>query len=172
MGHSRDADRAPLSVLVDRIAVPGTDIRLPLDLHLSRRDILKIAGYGSLAAFIAACAGGTTTTGTGTVTFGSNHSDAAEKKGIDAISAAFKSATRNTLKLNTVDHNTFQDQISSYLQGTPDDVFSWFSGHRMRFFADKGLATPINDTWDKVKGNFTGAFAESVKGNDGNIYGI
>ncbi|TMD11049.1 MAG: carbohydrate ABC transporter substrate-binding protein, partial [Chloroflexi bacterium] len=77
-----------------------------------------------------------------------------------------------TLKLNTVDHNTFQDQISSYLQGTPDDVFTWFSGHRMRFFADKGLATPIDDVWDKVKGNYTEAFSTAVKGNDGHVYGI
>ena len=33
------------------------------------------------------------------------------------------------------DHGTFQDQISSYLQGTPDDVVNWFAGYRMRFFA-------------------------------------
>jgi multiple sugar transport system substrate-binding protein len=42
----------------------------------------------------------------------------------------------------------------------------------MRFFADKGLATPIDDVWDKVKSNFTDAFATSVKGNDGHVYGI
>ena len=45
-----------------------------------------------------------------------------------------------TDKVNTVDHGTFQDQINSYLQGTPDDVFTWFAGYRMRFFADQGLA--------------------------------
>ena len=45
------------------------------------------------------------------------------------------------VKVNTVDHNTFQEQINSYLQGKPDDVFTWFAGYRMQFFAQKGLAT-------------------------------
>ena len=155
---------------VDRIEVPYTGIRLPLNLDLSRRDVLRIAGYGSLAAFIAACTGGTAAGGT--VTVGSNHSDPAEKKGIEAMVAAFKSATGNAVKLNTVDHNTFQDQISSYLQGTPEDAFTWFSGHRMRFFANQGLATPIDDVWDKVKSNYSEAFATSVKNSDGHVYGI
>ncbi|TMF36538.1 MAG: carbohydrate ABC transporter substrate-binding protein [Chloroflexi bacterium] len=154
-----------------RVDLPFLDTTLPFDLAVSRRDMLKIGGAMSLAAFIAACGGSATPAG-GTVTMGSNHSDAAEKRGMDAIAAAFKSSTGNTLKLNTVDHNTFQDQISSYLQGTPDDVFTWFSGHRMRFFADKGLATPIDDVWDKVKGNYTEAFSTAVKGNDGHVYGI
>jgi multiple sugar transport system substrate-binding protein len=155
-----------------RMDLPFLDRELSLDLALSRRDLLKIGGAMSLAAFIAACGGSTGGATSGTVTMGSNHSDAAEKRGMDAIAAAFKSSTGNTLKLNTVDHNTFQDQISSYLQGTPDDVFTWFSGHRMRFFADKGLATPIDDVWDKVKSNYTDAFATAVKGNDGHVYGI
>jgi multiple sugar transport system substrate-binding protein len=158
---------------------PVFDISLAHD--LSRRDLLKVAGYGSVAAFLAACGTGTSTTSTsnavtakgGTVTVGSNHSDPAEKKGIDSINTAFTSANGGTVvKMNTVDHGTFQDQINSYLQGTPEDVFTWFSGHRMRFFASKGLATPIDDIWDKVKGNYTSAFAESVKGDDGHIYGV
>src|SRR5229473_3481057 len=86
-----------------RAGVPLPGRELPLNLDLSRREMLKLTGYTSMAAFLAA--------------FG---------------------------------HGTFQDQISSYLQGTPDDVFTWFSGHRMRFFADQGLATSLNDTWDKV----------------------
>ena len=103
------------------------------------------------------------TTG-GTLSIGSNQSDPGPRKGFDQVVAAFKAANGGTVvNLNVVDHGTFQDQVNSYLQGTPEDVFTWFSGHRMRFFADKGLATSVNDTWDKVKGNFTGAFAESVK---------
>ena len=149
-----------------------------LDLDLSRRDVLKIMGYSSVAAFLAACSSGTTSGGSltstgGTVTVGSNASDPLPKKGMEMVNAAFTKANGGTVvKLNTVDHGTFQDQINSYLQGTPEDVFTWFSGHRMRFFADKGLASSIDDLWDKVKGNFSEAFATSVKGNDGHVYGI
>jgi multiple sugar transport system substrate-binding protein len=154
------------------------DISKYRNLDLSRRDVLKIAGYGSLAAFIAACGGNpsttTSTTATGgTLSIGSNHSDAGEKKGFQAIVDAFSAANGSTkVTVNTVDHGTFQNQISSYLQGTPEDVFTWFSGHRMRFFADQGLATPIDDAWNAVKSNYTSGFAGSVTGNDGHVYGI
>src|SRR6266849_7167609 len=153
MGDSREAKR-----VANRLALLNTGVELPLDLDISRRDILKIAGYGSLAAFIAAC-GGTTTTPTtgitakgGTMSLGSYHTDPNSKKGTQAIVDAFTAANGGTkVKINTVDHGTFQNQISSYLQGTPEDAFTWFSGHRMRFFASKGLATQIDDVWDAVK---------------------
>ncbi|TMC42993.1 MAG: carbohydrate ABC transporter substrate-binding protein [Chloroflexi bacterium] len=143
---------------------------------LSRRELLKLGGSAAAAAaFLAAC--GTTNSGStsasgGTVSVGSNHSDPAELKGIQAINAAFTKATGTKVKLNTVDHNTFQDQISSYLQGTPQDVFSWFSGHRMRFFANQGLATAVDDVWNNVKDHYTSAFATAVTGDDGKIYGV
>src|SRR5215468_3591290 len=153
---------------------------------VSRRTVLKgLAGAVSLAAIpevLAACSsGGGTSGGTGsvaggTVTVGSNASDSSPTggpiQGMKDINDAFEKASGAKVKVNTVDHGTFQDQISSYLQGTPEDAFTWFSGHRMRFFAAQGLATPVDEVWNKVKGNFTGAFAEAVKGNDGHIYGI
>jgi multiple sugar transport system substrate-binding protein len=151
-----------------------------LDLDLSRRDVLKIAGYGSLAAFIAAC-GGSPSTGPSTsvtatggkLSIGSYSSDPGPKKGLQDIVDAFSAANGATkVTINTVDHGTFQNQISSYLQGTPEDVFTWFSGHRMRFFADQGLATPIDDAWAQIKSNYTSGFATSVTGNDGHIYGV
>ncbi len=163
----------------------GSTSKAPLPLEawgrqLSRRTMLKgIAGV-SLAsgpALLAACGGTSPSTTTpaklgGSMTFGSNASDPAPKKGVEIVNAAFTKATGVTVKTNTVDHGTFQDQISSYLQGTPDDAFTWFSGSRMRFFAAQGLATPIDDVWDKVKGNFTQGFADAVKGDDGHFYGI
>ncbi len=156
-----------------KIGVPFLGTELPLDLNLSRRDVLKIAGYGSLAAFLAACgSSSTSTSSTGTVSLGSNHSDPVELKGMQQIIAAFESATGNRTHLNTVDHNTFQNQIGSYLQGTPEDAFTWFSGHRMRFFAAQGLATPVDDVWSQVKSNYTDAFATAVTGDDGHVYGI
>lgn len=152
------------------------DIPVPmLGRMLSRREIIKLGGTAAAsAAFLAACGTSTASTSTsgGQVTVGSNHSDPAEKKGIDAIDAAFTRATGTQVRLNTVDHNTFQDQITSYLQGTPQDVFTWFSGHRMRFFANQGLASPIDDVWNNVKGHYTSAFSTAVTGDDGKVYGI
>jgi multiple sugar transport system substrate-binding protein len=56
------------------------------------------------------------------------------------------------VKTNVVDHNAFQENINNYLQGSPDDVFTWFAGYRMSFFADQGLVGDISDVWSKVAG--------------------
>jgi multiple sugar transport system substrate-binding protein len=74
------------------------------------------------------------------------------------------------VNVNTKDHNTFQEQINSYLQGTPDDVFTWFAGYRMQFFAGKGLATAIDDVWKTISGNFPSAMQDLSKGADGKYY--
>ena len=73
-------------------------------------------------------------------------------------------------KVNTVDHNTFQEQINNYLQGSPDDIFTWFAGYRMRFFAAQGLAGDISDVWDKIGGDFSDAFKKASTGDDGKQY--
>ena len=179
MGDSRDAKsvarRLQARALSDPVKLAET-----LGLDLSRRELLKIAGYGSLAAFIAACGGTSTSTGGGSITatggkltLGSNQSDPGVKAGVQAIADAFSAANGGTkVTINTQDHGTFQNQIAQYLGGTPEDVFTWFSGHRMRFFADKGLVTPIDDVWNAVSSNFTAGFASSVKGNDGHVYAV
>ena len=93
------------------------------------------------------------------------------KKALQDIVDAFTKSTGITVKVNTVDHGTFQDQISSYLQGTPDDVFTWFSGHRMRFFAAQGLAGDISDVWTKsLTSNYSDAFKVGSTGDDGKQY--
>ena len=145
---------------------------------VTRREVLKTgviaaAGLTVLPAIIAAC-GGSSATPAPAVKVGSNHSDASELGGMQTIDAAFATAYGVTPTLNTVDHNTFQDQINNYLGGTPDDVFTWFSGFRMRFFASKGLATAIDDVWNQtgVSSNFTAGFTGSVTGSDNHIYGI
>ena len=83
---------------------------------------------------------------------------------MEAINKAFTDATGITTVLNTVDHNTFQDQLTNYLGATPDTAYTWFSGFRLKFFADQGFNVPIDDVWAKVKGNFTDGFAQSVVG--------
>ena len=177
MGDSREAKRVAARLQARSLELPYVG-EVPLNLDLSRRDMLKIAGYGSLAAFLAACGSTSTTGGSitatgGNMSLGSYGSDPGSKAGVKAIVDAFTAANGGTkVKLNTVDHGTFQNQITSYLQGTPEDVFTWFSGHRMRFFADKGLATPIDDVWNAVKSNYTAGFEASIKGNDGHAYAV
>ena len=95
---------------------------------------------------------------TGAETLGSNYSDPLPKDVLAGIVDSFTKETGITVKINTVDHTTFQNQISSYLQGTPDDVCTWFSGFRMRFFAAQGLATDISDVWAKVGDKYGEAF--------------
>ncbi len=167
---------------------------------VSRRTVLKgmagTAGLVSVPAIIAACSTPAASTAPsaaataaateaasaapsavesvapGSLTLGSNYSDAVPKGVLAGIVDTFTQQTGITVKVNTVDHGTFQDQISSYLQGTPDDVFTWFSGFRMRFFAAQGLATDISDVWSKVGGNYSDAFKVGSTGDDGKQYFI
>lgn len=74
------------------------------------------------------------------------------------------------IKINTVDHNTFQQNITSYLQGSSDDLFTWFAGYRMQYFAAQGLAQPIDDVWEKIGGNFDKVARTLSTGLDGHHY--
>jgi multiple sugar transport system substrate-binding protein len=106
----------------------------------------------------------------GTVTVGSNYSDANPKKAMAAVFNRFEQRSGVDVKVNTVSHNTFQEQINSYLQGRPDDVFTWFAGYRMQFFAQRGLATPIDDVWQTLAPQFSPALKAASKGLDGHYY--
>lgn len=108
----------------------------------------------------------------GDVTIGSNYSDQVPKDAFAAMLNYCAGMTTVTPKINTVEHGAFQDSINSYLQGTPDDVFTWFAGFRMRFFAGQGLATPISDVWEKAGGNYSDAFKHASTGDDGEQYFI
>jgi multiple sugar transport system substrate-binding protein len=144
-------------------------------LQLSRRDLLRVLGVAGAGVAVASCGsdsggGGGSSTASKEVTVGSNASDAVPKKAYEEVFAGFNKATGLTAKVNTVDHNTFQEQINSYLQGRPDDMFMWFAGYRMQFFAQRGLATPISDVWEKVGGDFTEALKDASTGLDGKQY--
>jgi multiple sugar transport system substrate-binding protein len=89
---------------------------------------------------------------------------------VAAVFAKFTKQTGVKVKVNTVSHNTFQEQINSYLQGRPDDVFTWFAGYRMQFFAQRGLATAIDDVWQSLKPQFSPALQAASKGLDGHFY--
>ncbi|CAM5645923.1 Multiple sugar transport system substrate-binding protein OS=Streptomyces violarus OX=67380 GN=FHS41_003825 PE=4 SV=1 [Streptomyces violarus] len=120
----------------------------------SRRTLLRGIGGATLLGagipLLSACGGSGTAADPKTVSLGSNSSDAVPKKAFAEIYAAFTKKSGVKVDVNTKDHNTFQEQINSYLQGTPDDVFAWFAGYRMQFFASKKLATPIDDVWQKI----------------------
>lgn len=130
-------------------------------------------GLSALAA-LTACGGGgggaSVSEGTGDITFGSNQSDAVPKAAYQKIIDGFVKESGSKVSINTVDHNTFQEQINSYLQGEPDDVFSWFSGYRMRFFADQGLAGDITSVWDTIGKNFSESFKAAATASDGKQY--
>ncbi len=102
------------------------------------------------------------------VTVGSNYSDAVPKAAFQATLDYCATQTGDTYKVNTVDHGTFQDQINSYLQGTPDDVFTWFAGYRAKFFYEQGLASAVNDVWTEIESNYNPAFKAASTAGDGN----
>ncbi|HEU5110911.1 MAG TPA: ABC transporter substrate-binding protein, partial [Micromonosporaceae bacterium] len=147
---------------------------------LTRRAVIRNAALGAgalaLPPALAACGGddegGEAGGGTGgkEVTFGSNYSDAVPKAAIESVLKAYEGKSGKTVKINTVDHNTFQENINRYLQGTPDDVFTWFAGYRMQFFASQGLALDISDVWGSAGSGFTEAFKQASTGEDGKQY--
>ncbi len=150
--------------------------------NVSRRAILRgslrgsalAAGAITLPSVLAACGSGSKSTsssdtGGKTVTFGSNYSDATPRAAMAAALQAYEAKSGKTVKVNTVDHNTYQENINRYLQGTPDDVACWFAGYRMQFFAKKGLITDISDIWKGFDG-FTPALKAASTGEDGKQY--
>ena len=162
--------------------------------RLSRRTVLKsgatVAALGGVSAFLAACgtsatpvpatAGAPTAVPTAVptaapttaaaVTFGSNYSDKVPKDAMQAVVDAFTKKTGIPVTVNTVEHGKFQDSINAYLQGTPDDAYTWFAGYRMRFFASQGLATDISDVWSTIGANYSDAFKTASTGDDGKQY--
>ncbi|MFI0417439.1 ABC transporter substrate-binding protein [Spongiactinospora sp. 9N601] len=134
---------------------------------ITRRGALLGAAAFGVPAALAGCGGPPGGSGAGTVTVGSNASDAVPKKALQQVVDGFGGAT---VRINTVDHNTFQENINRYLRGTPDDVFTWFSGYRMRFFAEQGLATDVSDVWQRIGGDYTPALKAASSAADGRQY--
>ena len=131
----------------------------------------------AIAALIAACGGsdtaapsapasggGSGATGLGTITLGSNYSDEVPRA---ALAAAVESCGLD-VRINTIDHNTYQEQFNTYIQ-QPDDVMAWFAGYRMRAFASRGVVGDISDVWERLDGMSEG-FRSASSGLDGNQY--
>jgi len=158
---------------------------------LPRRTVLKGSAAAAGAAMLAACGGddsGETASGgsegsdadsgsgsgitmgeaTGDLTIGSNYSNELPQAGLAAAVAAIPNADIVAM-INEVDHNTFQENISTYLQ-QPDDIIPWFAGYRMRFFAEQGLLGDISDVWGTIGGEQSDGFKVASTGDDGNQY--
>jgi multiple sugar transport system substrate-binding protein len=151
------------------------------DVLMTRRTAIHSGLIGLAAAYgLSGCGGDDEPAGggaegggapTGEVTFGSNYSDEVPKQALQASLDAYEQQSGGvTVAVNTVEHETFQEQINNYLQGDPDDVFSWFAGYRMQFFAERGLATEIDDVWQEIGGEYSEAFKAQSKGLDGKYY--
>lgn len=148
---------------------------LPVTPPFSRRALLRggllAAGALAVPSTLAGCGSGSgSATKSKTITFGSNGSDAVPKKAYADTVAAFDAKHGYTTKVNTVDHNSFQENITRYLQGSPDDACTWFAGYRMRYFAAQGLVAPIDDVWDSIGANYSDAFKKASTGEDGKKY--
>jgi multiple sugar transport system substrate-binding protein len=108
-------------------------------------------------------------TATGDVSLGSNYSDELTKQGLVAAVDALPNKNIK-VTINTSDHNTFQQNITTYLQN-PDDVLSWFAGYRMQFFAAQDLLGDITDVWDAgLNDTMSEGFKLASTGQDGKMY--
>ncbi|MES2093017.1 MAG: ABC transporter substrate-binding protein [Actinomycetota bacterium] len=153
----------------DKLSVLGNIANSPMN----RRALLSGAvGVAAISALAACSTGGSkpASSGSKTTTFGSSASDDVPKRAYAAMIAAFQKKSGDKVTINTVAHNDFQNNINTYLQGSPDDSFTWFAGYRMRYYAGKGLSAPIDDVWDKIGGNFSAGLAKASTGDDGKKY--
>jgi multiple sugar transport system substrate-binding protein len=140
---------------------------------IGRRDLLKGAAGAAALGLVGptglALAQESLEPGSGDLTFGSYQSNEIPKAGLHASIDAFPNKDV-TVKLNEVDHNTFQQNITTYLQN-PDDVFTWFSGYRMQYFAAQDLLGPIDDVWAAGLNDVqTEGLKTASTGLDGKLY--
>ncbi|NBO79790.1 MAG: extracellular solute-binding protein, partial [Actinobacteria bacterium] len=120
----------------DQNKVRGADVGYTLN----RRELLiGAAGVAGAGALLAACGGGEV----GPLTFGARTVDESPTKQLKALVAAYEAKTGNTVTYNATESNAFQNNLSQYLQGTPDDAFQWMAGYRMQFFAEQGLLVDL-----------------------------
>ena len=151
-------------------------------LSVHRRTLLRAAAAGAAlgsGGLLAGCGGGGEeqsggeassggASAGGTVTWGTNESGTTFAEQYEAEAADFTAKTGSEIKINAVEHNTFQENINNYLQGSPDDVFTWFAGYRMKFFASRGLIGDISDVWP-LEG-VGESFKTASTGDDGKQY--
>ena len=144
---------------------------------LGRRTLFKgalaaagVAALPGLAACSSSKSGGGGSTSSKVVSFGSNAAVPQPKGAYQTLFADAQKATGLSVDVNWVDHNTFQNNITTYLQGNPQDLFNWFAGERCQYFAAQGLTSQVDDVWAKIGSSYTDAMKAQSKGADGHYY--
>lgn len=139
---------------------------------VSRRTALKGAAVGGLGlvgggTLLSSCGGNKEL---GPTKWGGRGLEESSVKWHEDVKAAYEAATGNTITLNMNDANAFQNNLSQYLQGTPDDGFDWMAGYRMQFYSDQGLLADISDVWDEIGDQFENSYKIASTGSDGKQY--
>ncbi|MGD7731977.1 ABC transporter substrate-binding protein [Propionibacteriaceae bacterium G57] len=127
-----------------------------------RTALLGTLGIGAVAA-LAGCSA--TSAPAGAVSVGSYESDAIPRTSMRTMMDNFPGGT---VDINVLDHETFKSSINNYLQGNPNDVFTWFAGYRARYFAERGLVANLDDVWANLDG-MPASMRASSAGKDGGM---
>ncbi len=152
-----------------RISRPPTPTQLAgrgagLRTALSRRAVIQgLAGVGAISS-LSACG---SDPDPNRVSLGSRATEEIPGQALAATMALYEEKSGVAVDINATDPNTWQEQINSYLQGKPDDVFQWFAGYRGRFFYQNGLVGDISEVWDEVGDGFSDAFKGASTTEDG-----
>ena len=138
--------------------------------EVDRRLLLKGAAAGGLGIAGATMLAGCAADATGPVNFGVRTVDESPKAQAQAIIDAYVAKTGIEVTGNFTESNAFQNNLSQYLQGTPDDAFQWMAGYRMQFFADQGLLEDLTPAWDNIGDQFSDSYKIASTGSDGKQY--
>jgi multiple sugar transport system substrate-binding protein len=104
------------------------------------------------------------------MSFGARTVDESPTKQLKGLVAAYEKKSGNKVTYNATESNAFQNNLSQYLQGTPDDAFQWMAGYRMQFFAEQGLLEDISDVWKDLEGQYDNSYKIASTGLDGKQY--
>jgi multiple sugar transport system substrate-binding protein len=138
---------------------------------VSRRTLIKGAALGGIgiaggATILSSCG----SKAKGPMSFGARTVDESPTKQLKGLVAAYEKKSGNKVTYNATESNAFQNNLSQYLQGTPDDAFQWMAGYRMQFFAEQGLLEDISDVWKDIESQYDNSYKIASTGLDGKQY--
>jgi len=141
---------------------------------VSRRTVLKGAALGGIGlvgggTLLSSCG---SDKASGPVKFTARTNDETGLKIAQALADAYKAETGIDVTMQgSGDTNAFQDGISQYLQGTPDDAFQWMAGFRTNFRADQGLLVDLSENIKNLGDQMPAGFVSGATNpSDGKQY--